>query len=300
MKRLRDLEVFLQAAETGSLSGAARRLNLTPAAASMALKRLEAELGSALFIRSTRSMRLTAAGELFFQHCEQALQILSDGREALLNDQTLLGGVLQLSVSSDLGRNLVLPWLDEFQARYPNIQLRLSLSDRLADIYRQPVDLALRYGCLPDSNLVALPIAPHNRRVLCASPAYLQRYGVPDTPYQLNQHNCLCYLLREQVHDRWRFFSKDQQEFFVNVPSNRQADDGDAVHRWALAGHGIAYKSGLDIADDIRHGRLVPLCLDWPTDPAPLNLVCAERRQLTPLVQELRRFLLERCAALVV
>ena len=295
MRMVRDMEVFVQAADSGSLSAAARRLGMSPAAASLAVKRLEDEVAAPLFLRTTRSLRLTQAGQMFLDPCRQALQLLVEGREAALSGHAALSGVLQLSLPSDLGRNAVLGWLDDFQSLYPRIRLRLLLSDRVADIYRQPVDLALRYGALPDSSLVALPIAPQNRRVLCAAPAYLARSGVPDRPETLEKHNCLCVTLGDSVHDHWRF-SRDGQDVTVAVRGNRVSDDGDAVRRWALAGHGIACKSALDVADDLRAGRLLRLCPEWSGEPMPLSLVCADRRQISPVVQALRAFLAERCA----
>lgn len=298
MQTLRDLDVFQLAADTGSLSAAARRLDMTPAAASMALKRLETDLGVSLFLRSTRSLRLTDEGRVYLEHCRQALQLLADGREAALTGSAALRGMLQLSVPSDLGRNIVLPWLDRFQEDHPGLQLRLLLTDRLADIYRQPVDLALRYGTLPDSSLVALPVAPEHRRILCASPAYIARHGFPETPADLVRHNCLTYLLGDYVHDRWRFF-RDGDESTVQVSGNRTSDDGDAVRRWAIAGQGVAYKSSLDVAHDLIAGRLVRLCPDWGGEPAPLSLLCASRRRISPVVQALRGYLAERCAALL-
>ncbi len=297
MNALRDLELFVSTADSGSISAAARRLDLTPAAASASLKRLERELGSRLFVRSTRSQRLTQEGEIYLQHCRLALQSLKDGRAALEAGNTNIRGVLQLSVPSDLGRNILLPWLDEFQTRHPALQLRLQFSDRLADVYSQPVDIALRYGLPPDSSLVALPIAPANRRVLCAAPAYLKRFGAPDSPAALFEHNCLSFALAGMIHDRWRFFRKGIEES-VPVRGNRLADDGDIVRRWALAGHGIAYKSRLDIARELKTGSLIPLCTDWEGEPAPLNLMCADRRQLSPAVQLLREFLQERIGGL--
>jgi len=113
--------------------------------------------------------------------------------------------VLQLSAPSDFGRNVLLPWLDEFQARHPQLQLRLLLGDGLTDLFRQPVDLVLRYGEPQDSSLVALPVAAGNRRVLCASPAYLQRHGAPQRLDELAGHNCLRFMLAGRVHDRWCF-----------------------------------------------------------------------------------------------
>ncbi len=297
MRALRDLQIFVRTAETGSLSAAARRLDLTPAAASAALKRLEAEMDVPLFVRSTRSLRLTSEGAVFLQHCQQALQTLADGRDAATTGRAVVRGVLQISVPSDLGRNLLLPWLDEFLAAHPQVQLRVQLADRIADVYREPVDIALRYGQPPDSNLVALPLAPDNSRVLCAAPDYLARVGAPRHPRELARHNCLCYLVGEYVHDRWRFL-RGGRETTVQVAGDRVSDDGDAVRRWAVAGRGIAYKSRLDVAADLEAGRLARLCPDWEGEPAPLNLVCADRRQLNPAVRVLRQFLAERCAAL--
>lgn len=297
MKTLQDLELFVRTAELGSLSAAARRLELTPAAASAALKRLEAALQAPLFVRSTRSLRLTAEGDMFLRHCRQALDLLAEGRAAVTSGRAVVRGVLQLSLPSDLGRNVLLPWLDVFQQRHPAVALRLQLSDRLADVYRQPVDLTIRYGTLPDSSLVALPLVPGNRRVLCASPDYLARAGAPASPAELVDHNCLCFMLGEAVHDRWRFF-RDGQETSVAVHGDRVSDDGDVVRRWALAGHGLAYKSRLDVHADLQAGRLVAVCADWQGEPAPLNLLCADRRQLSPAVQQLRDFLTPRLTAL--
>ncbi|SCK25525.1 LysR family transcriptional regulator [Vogesella sp. LIG4] len=296
MRSLQELEIFVRTAETGSLSATARLLDLTPAAASAALKRLEAELHVPLFVRSTRSLRLTAQGELYLAHCRQALELLASGRDALQSGGSQLRGTLQLSMPSDLGRNVLLPWLAAFQAQHPQLSLRMQVSDRLADVYREPVDLALRYGELPDSSLVALPLVPDNRRVLCAAPAYLQQYGAPQQPDDLRRHNCLCYMLGDAIHDSWRFFRHGSAQL-VAVRGRQQLDDGDVVRRLAVAGYGIAYKSALDVADDLRAGRLQALCTDWQGDPAPLNLMCADRRQLSPAVQALRAFLAERLAA---
>lgn len=294
LRNLNDLELFLGAAETGSLSAAARRLGLTPAAASASLKRLETELKAPLFIRSTRSLRLTPEGQVFREHCEQALSLLAAGRAAVLEGGTRLRGQLHLSLPSDLGRNVVLPWLDEFQSLHPELSVRLQLTDRLTDIYREPVDLALRYGRLSDSALVALPVAPGNRRILCAAPAYLKRAGIPDTPQALSRHNCLCFQLDDYVHDRWNF-QREGVSSQVEVSGDRMADDGDAVRRWALAGHGIAYKSALDVAADLLAGRLVALCPEWQGEAAPLALVCSDRRRLNPMVRAWRDFLESRC-----
>ncbi|HVH34745.1 MAG TPA: LysR family transcriptional regulator [Tahibacter sp.] len=297
MKALMELEFFVRAADSGSFSAAARSLDLSPAAASAAIKRLETELQVRLFVRSTRSLRLTPDGERFLQHCRVALQALADGEQALRGDGSALRGSLQLSLPSDLGRHTVLPWLDAFLARHPALRLRVQLSDRVADVYREPVDLALRYGAPVDSALIALPLLPQNRRVLCAAPAYLARAGRPAQPQDLRRHNCLRFLLSDELHARWRFHGA-HGDSVVTVDGDRISDDGEAVRRWAAAGHGIAYKSWLDIYADVQDGRLEPLLPQWRGESAPLNLICADRRLLSPAVQALREFLVARCAEL--
>ncbi|WP_354684992.1 LysR family transcriptional regulator [Cupriavidus necator] len=298
MKALQDLDIFVRTADSGSLSAAARALDLTPAAASAALKRLEAELGVPLFVRSTRTMRLTQHGELLLAQGRPALEALQQIGQQLATGVQEFRGALKLSATSDLGRNLLLPWLDAFQALHPQVEIRLHLSDRVANIYSEPVDAAFRYGEPPDSNLVALPVAPDNRRVLCAAPQYLAQHGIPETPHALSEHNCLCYMFGDEVHDRWRFSRDGAEPLTVRVRAFNVSNDGDAVRRWALLGKGIAYKARLDVAGDLAAGRLRALCTDWGTEPSPLYMVVPGRRQLTPLLRALRDFVAERTAQL--
>ena len=299
MKSLQDLDIFVRTVDSGSLSATARALGLTPAAASAAVKRLEAELGVALFVRSTRSLRLTQEGELFLDHARPALAALQQVRSQLQGGGVAgLRGTLQLAAPSDLGRNVLLPWLDAFQTQHPGIDIRLQLSDRVANVYSEPVDAAFRYGAPQDSALVALPLAREHRRVLCAAPAYLAAHGAPDTPQALVERDCLCFMLGGDVHDRWRFWDASGQEVTVRVRSRNVANDGDAVRRWAVLGRGIAYKSYFDVAHDLAAGRLVPLCPDWTTEAVPLFLVAPSRRQLTPVVRALRDFMVGRLHAL--
>ncbi|KAF1052857.1 MAG: HTH-type transcriptional regulator DmlR [Stenotrophomonas maltophilia] len=298
MLRFDDLLILVRTAERGSLSGAARELELSPAVASAALKRLETTLGARLFARSTRSLRLTAEGEAFLVHARAALQSLEEGRRSLAGGQRDIAGVLQVSAPSDFGRNVLLPWLDAFQAQHPRLELRLRISDQQADLYRQPVDVAFRLGQPADSSLVALPLAADNRRVLCASPDYFARYGRPGHPDELAGHNCLLYLLAGRTHDRWRFTDGERQHV-VNVRGDRLCDDADVVRRWALAGCGLVYKSWLDVAADVRAGRLELALQDYLGEPAPMNLFCTHRAQLTPPVVALRSFVQQRCAELM-
>lgn len=297
MIRLDDVQIFVHTADAGSFSAAARLLDSTPAMASNAVQRLERELGTRLFVRSTRSMRLSDDGERYLPHARAMLQSLAGGTQALAEARGEIAGPLRLSVPSDLGRNVLLPWLDAFQANHPGISLQLRISDRAADLHRHPIDAAIRYGALDDSGLVAQSLAPDNRRVLCASPDYIARHGTPRQPDDLREHNCLCFVWGEQVHDRW-IFDLPRGQHAVKVAGNRISDDAEVTRRWGLAGHGVVYKSHIDVVADLAAGRLVDL-MPGIGERAPLNLVSAHRSQLTPAVQRLRDFLRVRLGELL-
>ena len=297
MVRLDDLEIFICAADNGGLSAAARQLDVTPAVASVAVKRLERELNVRLLARSTRSLRLTAEGEVYAKHARLALAEIRAGHDALAHGRRSVGGNVSLSMPSDLGRNLLYRWVDEFQARNPQVSVTLRISDRVTDMFRQPVDVAIRYGVPEDSTLVALPLAPDNRRVLCASPAYLAERGRPRRPEDLKEHNCLRFSLSDVVHDHWTFHGADGS-VTVAVAGNRVSDDGELVRRWALDGRGLAYKSRLDVFDDVRAGKLEAVLPDYAGEVAPLHFVCTHRLALSPTVSALREFLQERIGSI--
>jgi DNA-binding transcriptional LysR family regulator len=297
MLRFDDLQLFVRAADLGSLSAAARGMDMSAAVASAALKRIERQLGARLLARSTRSLRLTAEGEGFLEYARAALSSLEEGRRLLASSQDQVSGVLQLSAPSDFGRNVLLPWLDEFQRQHPQLTVRLLLGDRIADLFRQPVDVALRYGEPEDSSLIALPIVPDNRRVLCAAPSYLARHGEPQHVEQLAQHNCLLFMLGNRVHDHWHFHD-GKREMSLTVHGDRFSDDADVVRLWAVAGAGVAYKSWLDVAADVQAGRLKLLMPELLGELAPLNLLCAHRAQLSKPVNLLCEMLRSRCSEL--
>lgn len=294
MTTLLDLEIFVRTADSGSFSAAARSLGLTPAAASLSIKRLEKSLGIALLVRSTRSLRLTEEGRHYLDSVRLALGALSEAEQALGQQSFGLSGTLQLTAPSDFGRNVLLPWLDEFRLEHPHLRLNLRLNDRNTDLIREPVDLALRYGVPNDSSLVALPVVPEHRRVACASPEYLARHGCPSSPLELEQHKAVLYRLGDRRYDEWRFSQGDMTQE-VEVRGELECDDGEVARRWALAGHGIVYKAQLDVQADLRSGRLVALFPDWQGERVPLNLLCPQRAQVTERVRLLQQFLRHHC-----
>lgn len=294
--RLDDVEIFVRTADAGSFSEAARHLNIAPGLASASVQRLEKALDIRLFIRSTRSMQLSESGERYLPHARLMLEAQEQGTLAMTDGKAALSGPLRLSAPSDFGRNVLLPWLDDFQHLHPGLSLHLKISDRAADLMRQPLDAVIRYGTLPDSSLLALTLAGNNRRALCAAPAYIERHGAPAKPDDLRQHNCLRYVWSDQVHERWRFILPDG-EHTAPITGNRVSDDADAVRRWAVAGEGLVYKSRLDLIDDLNAGRLVELFPSAYCEPAPLHLICAHRSKLTPAINALHQFLKDRCTA---
>lgn len=299
MIRLDDLTLFVRAAALGSFSHAAREVDLLPGQVSAAIKRLEAELGIRLFARSTRSLRLTAEGEQYLPFAKGALDMLQEGTERVRAEDAALQGTLQIAAPSDIGRNTILPWLGEFRAHHPGLTLRLYLSDNVTDVFRDPVDVALRYGRIGDASFIALPIVPENRRVLVASPGYLQRRGRPRSLDDLARHDCLLYTMHGRPYDKWRFGDGDGRRV-IAVSGPLLTDDGEAVHRWAVAGQGIAYKSWLDVAADIRAGRLEVLLPEIPGEAAPFNLICPHRKQFSPAVRLLHAGLRDVCGPLAV
>lgn len=293
MRLLQDLHIFLSTARLGNLTLVAKQLNLTPAATSAAIKRLEQQLGAELFVRSTRSLRLTQAGELFLSHCQPGVEQIELGMQLVQQGREQLCGELRLAMPSDLGRNLLLDWLDQFNQLHPGLSLRLSVTDRMTDLYKEPLDAAIRYGQPADSGMVALALSGSNHRVLCAAPSYLERYGAPAAPADLSQHHCLRFALKDSTHSNWTFYRQQQTETVV-IQGGSVADDGDVVRRWLVSGRGIGFKSLLDVSEDILAGRLVPMCTDWQGEAAPLHLLVPGRSQLTPVIQALRQFLSER------
>ena len=297
MIRLDDLALFVRTAALGSFSKAAREVNLLPGQASAAIQRLERELDLRLFARSTRSLRLTEEGKRYLPFAQDALQALRDGIDGIRGDTGVLAGTLQIAAPSDFGRNLLLPWISEFRRDHPGLDIQLLVSDQLADVFRDPVDVALRYGQIIDASYVALPVAPGNRRVLVASPDYIARHGRPATLEDLADHNCLQYRLRGRTYDRWSFPLPEGARL-IQVTGRLVSDDAEVVRRWALAGEGIAYKSWLDVSADVAHGRLEVLLPEVPGEQTPLHLVCPHRRQFSPAVKLLHALVEERCRPL--
>ena len=295
--KIDDLALFVRIADTESITTSAQQLDMTTAAASAALKRLEEQLDTQLFVRSTRQLRITAEGERFLQYCRNALESVEDGISAIQSFKGEIGGSIRMSISSDLGRNIVMPWLDQVLDEHPELSLNINIQDSISDFYTDRVDVAIRYGEPQESTLVAFEIA-NAETMICASPKYVKQFGSPSKPSDLTEHNCLFYQLDERVHDTWSF-QRGKNKYKVHVTGNRKCNDGELVKRWVLAGKGIALKSKLDMAMDLKSGKVVELLKNYQTPSLGLWMICPSRKQVTPAVILLRDLFREKCSALL-
>jgi len=296
MDNLGDIRLFVEAAQHGSLSAAGRKMGLTPAAASARLAKLEAGLKARLFERTTRQLRLTDEGRLYLNCCRQALQSLDDAKAALQAGQGVVRGKVRVSATSDFGRNLLMHWLDEFNALYPEVTFALTLSDSLSNLVQEDIDLAIRFGVPQDSSLVARKLAP-NRRVLCASPEYIARKGEPKDPYDLANFDCIVLSTGSGPVNEWRFTRGDEvQQYTVPFETARETNDGAVAREWALRGYGIAIKSMWDVQADLRADGLKILLPEWRYPDAPLHALYHRNRFMAPRVRVLLDFLSERFA----
>ena len=286
MIRIEDLIIFIRVVSLDSFSAVGREMDLLPSQISASVKRLERELDIRLFARSTRSLRLTPEGEQYLPYAKTVVDSLNEGRACLQQSSNDLKGPIQLACPSDLGRNILLPELIGFRQKNPSISLKLSLSDRIVDIYREPIDVAIRYGVIPNSDFVSIPLLPLNRKTLAAAPSYLKKNGSPKSIQDLNEHACLTSHSNGKAHDSWIFPDSDDH-LSVRVSGPIISDDTDVIRQCAIAGEGILYRSWLDICQDVSAGHLEVLLPDQPGERLPLQFICPHRKQLSASIRSL-------------
>ncbi len=277
MDRQTEMEAFVAVVEEGGFSAAGRRLRLTPSAVSKQVARLEARLGVALLLRTTRGVQPSESGTLYFERARSLLGELA----RLDREVTHLGdtpaGLVRVSAPPLIARAALMKVLPDFLAAHPRVQISLQLSDHFVDLVRDRFDVAVRVGALDSASFVARK-AGRLEKVVLASPAYLDRHGVPTSPDDLAQHNCLGLAVNEGVTNRWSFV-RDGQPLAVDVRGRFETDSAGGVHEAAVAGVGITRLSRLAVADDLAAGRLVPL-LERYADPegTPMHVVYPSAR----------------------
>lgn len=248
------LEFFVLLARHGSLTAAARELDLTPPAATKRLAQLEARLGVRLVNRTTRSISLTTEGETYLHHATRILAEIREMEDAVSSSRSVPRGLLRVNAPMGFGRTVIAPLLSEFAKRHPHVEVQLDVTDRPVDLVESGMDLAIRFGTLPDKRLIARRIMD-NRRFLCASPRYLEQHGTPQSLADLAHHNCIVHRQNDDAYGVWRLVCDGRNEA-MKVHGTMSSNDGDIVLGWALDGHGILIRSEWDLAKYVESGRL--------------------------------------------
>ncbi|MEM7413755.1 MAG: LysR family transcriptional regulator [Myxococcota bacterium] len=268
---LDHLDLFLTIVEKGSMAAAGRELGLSATTVSERLASLEARFGASLLHRTTRTIGLTDEGRTLAEGARLLLEEAGELENRVRRGAETLSGRIRIGAPLDLGRSIVAPVVDAFLREHPTISIELLLSDGYLNVIDDGIDLAVRFGNLADSTLRVRKLGEH-ARVVCAAPRYVEAHGAPKKPTDLAEHNCIAMRFGSHLDNVWRFRVK-RKELRVTVHGDRIANDSALVREWAVAGHGIVWKSELDVRDDLEAGRLVRLLEDCPAMTLPLQMV---------------------------
>ncbi len=299
MSYLDNLRVFVRVVELGNLSAAGRDQRASPAVASNRIKELEKHLGVRLFNRTTRKLTPTEHGRLFYDGALKILEAVDEAEAAVADLANNPKGSLRITAPLGLGRRLIASGIPEFHDLYPDIEVRLRLSDHEIDIMSESIDVAFKLGVLENSNLRMRGILDCER-VICAAPGYLEKYGTPQSPEELVSGDHACLLLRFPGSKEYYWSLQTPQglrKFEVTGPYD--SDDGDVLTQWALAGRGIVNKPLFEVKEHISEGRLVPILEKVPPLPIQLAAIYPHKRFQDPKVRLIIDFMAERCQRMI-
>lgn len=291
MDKMAEYTVFVRVVEDGGFSAAARVLRLTPSAISKQIARLEDRLGVRLINRTTRRLGLTDEGRSFYDRCVGILADIDEAEESLIRSSDSPRGKLHINTGVAFGRNQIGPLIPAFLARYPDIEVDITMTDSLSDLVEEGVDVAIRFGFLQDSTLVARHLAD-SRRAICASPAYLEKHGVPQHPKDLVNHNCLAFGHLPHLND-WVFKMPDGELTF-RPKGNFTANNGEAIHDMAVNGLGITRMAEFLVSSDVKSGKLVRVLQNYYRDiDVPVHAIYPTKRHLSAKVRAFVDYLVE-------
>lgn len=273
-----DLAFFVLLAKLSSMTATARELGVTPPAVTKRLNLMEQKLGVRLVNRTTRRISLTNEGELYLVQATQILHQIREMEESISSGRAEPKGLLRINATPGFGRTRIAPILSRFAHVHPEVEVELHLTDRPISLVEEAYDLAIRFGELPDTRLTARKLMS-NRRFLCASPAYLKKYGEPQTPAELQRHRCILHRQNDDVYGTWRI-QKGKADELVKVRGAVSSNDGDVVMNWALEGHGIVQRSEWDAAKYLASGRLKEVMQGYCLPDADLYLYYLSRSNL--------------------
>jgi DNA-binding transcriptional LysR family regulator len=287
-----EMAAFVRVVDSHGFSAAAPSLGRTPSAVSKLVTRLEARLGVRLLQRTTRALRLTPEGEVFYAAARRIVAEIAALESQIAGQSGTPSGVLRVTTSLAFSTHQLAPVLSEFLARHPLVTVELLPTDRVVDMVEEGIDVAIRIGRLADTSFMARKIG-EDKRLICAAPSYLARHGTPRRPEDLARHNCI--VSRDHAHlNRWPF-KVDGRVVEVDVRGRVAVSEGEAQMQLALQGIGVVRLTRLTLARAIRDGALVPLLGDFSADePVGIHAVWPHRRHLAPKVPAFVNFLVEK------
>ena len=290
MNRLEDMRIFVESVDAGSFTAAAERLELSKQFVSKRVSALEAGLGARLLIRTTRKLRVTELGLAYYERARGILQQVDDAEQMVASQVAEPRGLLRVAAPMSFGTMHLSPSIPDFLQRYPEVSLDLDLNDRRVDLISEGYDMALRIGKLEDSSMVARRLAPLDR-VICASPAYLERHGEPMSLEALRSHTCLLYGLNRSM--EWDL-ARDGKTLSVPVSGRLRVNNGELLRDAAIAGLGLAFLPTFIISPALADGRLVSLLDAYRPPATSIYAVYPQHRQSSLLIRSLTDFLHDR------
>ncbi|WP_305967716.1 MULTISPECIES: LysR family transcriptional regulator [unclassified Mameliella] len=299
MSYLDNIRTFVRVYELGSMSAAGRDLRISPAVTSSRISQLEEHLSVRLFQRTTRSLTPTEHGRAFYSGACEILESVENAEAQVVSITENPKGSLFVAAPLGVGRRLIAPQVPDFLETYPEVNVRLRLTDRKVDLTTEGLDLAFFLGQPEDSNLRIRKISDVER-VLCAAPSYLEARGTPMTGDEILEkgHECLNLRFPGATEFQWRLKTPEGVRKFP-IAGRYESDDGDVLTDWALGGHGIALKPIFEIADHLEAGRLVPVATQTPPEPIQMACLFTHRRRQDPKTRMFMEFVIDRIGAVV-
>ncbi|ARM82629.1 LysR family transcriptional regulator [Marinobacter salarius] len=273
-----SMRFFVSLAQRRSISGAAQELDLSPPAATKRLAQIEDQMGVKLVNRTTRHISLTPEGEIYLEYAQNILSKMEEMQDVIRNQSGTPAGQLNIHAPLGFGRKYIAPLVSEFVTTYPDLAVRLTLSDKHVSPPDDATDIAIRFGDVPDSRLIARKIAP-NRRFISASPRYLDKVGRPVVPKDLSSHQAIALRQNDETASLWRL-TKDDQTQAIRVPVKLSTNDGHVALQWAIEGHGLLMRAQWDLAKHLRSGELELVLPEYETPPAHIYAVYLQKARL--------------------
>jgi len=295
MPQVENIRMFVRVCELGSMSEAARDQRVSPAVASSRIAKLEKHLGVRLFNRTTRRIHTTEHGQAYYQGATKILQAIAEAEAAVATIANHPRGSIFVAAPLGVGKRFIAPHVPDFKDAYPDINVRLRMSDRNVDITKEGIDIAFHLGNLQDSALRLQKIA-ECPRVLCAAPDYLAKRGTPVHGQDLidGRHDCLLLRYPGAAEQDWALITETGPRKF-NVQGPFESDDGDVLTDWALDARGIANKPVFEVAEHLKSGALVPVATETPPTPASLSCLYPHKRYQDPKINLFIEFMIARC-----